>query len=239
MNLVEKIQKMGFENAESLIRAGYVKVNDQICWLPSQKISGLEQISINQKFPYVSRGALKLLAAHKQFLLDFSNKIILDIGASAGGFTEICLEKGAKKVFALDSGTNQLDYKLRVDPRVKVMEKTNIRLVNPAFFSDSLDFVVCDVSFISLKKVLVVVKNLLESGKFFLALLKPQFEASSKYVEKGGFVNEKYHQFLINRVVEFAKADFELIDSMKSPIKGLKAKNIEYFLLFRRKNDKL
>ncbi|MXR05849.1 TlyA family RNA methyltransferase [Mycoplasma flocculare] len=237
MSLYDKVLKMGFKKAESLIRTGYVKVNNQICYLPSQKISNLDYVSVKEKSDYVSRGALKLLAAYENFELDFKGKTILDIGASKGGFTQICLKKGAKKVYALDSGTNQLDYSLRINPKVFVKEKTNIKHVNKGFFDDKIDLIVCDVSFISLKKVLDVVKNLLDEGKNFIALLKPQFEASSKYVQKGGKVAKEYHKFLIDRIVKFAKPSFELKNFMESPIKGLKSKNTEYFLHFVRKND--
>ncbi|WP_348571981.1 TlyA family RNA methyltransferase [Mesomycoplasma hyopneumoniae] len=237
MTLLEKVLKMGFEKAESLIRTGYVKLNNQTCYFPGQKISNLDSINIKEKQKYVSRGALKLQAAYDYFKLNFQDKIILDIGASKGGFTQFCLEKGAKKVYALDSGTNQLDYSLRINPKVCVKEKTNIKFVDKSFFNDEIDLIVCDVSFISLKKVLVVVKNLLTQGKNFITLLKPQFEANSKYVQKGGIVPKLYHKFLINRIIEFAKPSFEFLNFFESPIKGQKSKNTEYFLHFIRKND--
>ncbi|WP_341501042.1 TlyA family RNA methyltransferase [Mesomycoplasma ovipneumoniae] len=237
MNLLSKILSMGFEKAESLIKTGHVKVNNKICLLPAYKIKNLDQVTVEIKEKYVSRGAIKLLWAYEKFGLDFNDKIVLDIGSSKGGFTQICLEKGAKKVFALDSGLNQLDYSLRIDPRVSVKEKTNIKYVTSDFFDEKIDIIVCDVSFISLKIVVSVVKNLLKKGQSFIALFKPQFEASSKYVQKGGYVSPEFHEFLINRLVEFAKNDFDFVNSTKSPIKGLKSKNIEYFLHFIKKND--
>ncbi|XBE78277.1 TlyA family RNA methyltransferase [Mesomycoplasma ovipneumoniae] len=237
MNLLSKILSMGFEKAESLIKTGHVKVNNKICLLPAYKIKDLDQVTVEIKEKYVSRGAIKLLWAYEKFGLDFKDKIVLDIGSSKGGFTQICLEKGAKKVYALDSGLNQLDYSLRIDPRVSVKEKTNIKYVTSDFFDEKIDIIVCDVSFISLKIVLNVVKNLLKKGQSCIALFKPQFEASSKYVQKGGYVLPEFHEFLINRLVEFAKNDFDLVNSTKSPIKGLKSKNIEYFLHFIKKND--
>ncbi|WP_337905003.1 TlyA family RNA methyltransferase [Mesomycoplasma ovipneumoniae] len=237
MNLLSKILSMGFEKAESLIKTGHVKVNDKICLLPAYKIKDLDQVTVEMKEKYVSRGAIKLLWAYEKFGLNFNDKIVLDIGSSKGGFTQICLEKGAKKVFALDSGLNQLDYSLRIDPRVSVKEKTNIKYVTSDFFDEKIDIIVCDVSFISLKIVLSVVKNLLKKGQSFIALFKPQFEASSKYVQKGGYVLPEFHEFLINRLVEFAKNDFDFVNSTESPIKGLKSKNIEYFLHFIKKND--
>ncbi|WNM14304.1 TlyA family RNA methyltransferase [Mesomycoplasma ovipneumoniae] len=237
MNLLSKILSMGFEKAESLIKTGHVKVNNKICLLPAYKIKNLDQVTVEIKEKYVSRGAIKLLWAYEKFGLDFNDKIVLDIGSSKGGFTQICLQKGAKKVYALDSGLNQLDYSLRIDPRVSVKEKTNIKYVTSDFFDEKIDIIVCDVSFISLKIILNVVKNLLKKGQSFIALFKPQFEASSKYVQKGGYVLPEFHEFLINRLVEFAKNDFDLVNSTKSPIKGLKSKNIEYFLHFIKKND--
>ncbi len=237
MNLLSKILSMGFEKAESLIKTGHVKVNNKVCLLPAYKIKDLDQVTVEIKEKYVSRGAIKLLWAYEKFGLDFNNKIVLDIGSSKGGFTQICLEKGAKKVFALDSGLNQLDYSLRIDPRVSVKEKTNIKYVTSDFFDEKIDIIVCDVSFISLKIVISVVKNLLKKGQSFIALFKPQFEASSKYVQKGGYVLPEFHEFLINRLVEFAKNDFDFVNSTESPIKGLKSKNIEYFLHFIKKND--
>ncbi|WP_337895686.1 TlyA family RNA methyltransferase [Mesomycoplasma ovipneumoniae] len=237
MNLLSKILSMGFEKAESLIKTGHVKVNNKICLLPAYKIKDLDQVTVEIKEKYLSRGAIKLLWAYEKFGLDFNDKIVLDIGSSKGGFTQICLEKGAKKVFALDSGLNQLDYSLRIDPRVSVKEKTNIKYVTSDFFDEKIDIIVCDVSFISLKIVISVVKNLLKKGQSFIALFKPQFEASSKYVQKGGYVLPEFHEFLINRLVEFAKNDFDFVNSTESPIKGLKSKNIEYFLHFIKKND--
>lgn len=239
LKVIDLVIKKGFsqKEAEILIRTGKVKTNIEKILLPSQKIDHKAEIFILENKKYVSRGAEKLKQALDFFEVKVDNLICLDIGSSTGGFTQILLENNAKLVFALDSGLNQLNYKLRNDNRVISMEKTNIKFVKKEDFSSQIDFAVCDVSFISLTKVFPVVKNLLYKNSLFLVLLKPQFEASSKYVEKGGFVNKKFHLFLIEKIKKNASENnFIFIKSCLSPITGKVAKNEEYFLLFKKIN---
>jgi len=183
----------------------------------------------------VSRGAFKLLGALEEFDLDFNNKIVLDIGSSTGGFTHVALEHGAKKVYALDVGTNQLDYKLRSNDRVVSLEKTNLKTITPEMFSEKIDLIVTDVSFISLKHVFNVAKTLGDENFKIIALIKPQFEANSDQVQEGGFVPETLHEEIISKVKAYAeKNNFKMIDVKKSIIKGNKSKNQEYISLFER-----
>lgn len=237
MTLLDYLISLNYDkkNAEAFIRAGKVTINKEVVFIPSQKIDKKDKIEIKQVKKWVSRGAYKLLGAIKEFDLDFENKIILDIGSSTGGFTHVALEKGANKVYALDVGKNQLDYKLRSDRRVIVYEKTNLKTINPSMFNEDIDIVLADVSFISLKNVFKVINNL-ESNKIkIIALIKPQFEANSNQVEPGGFVPETLHEDIIKKVKGYAKEfNFKLNKIAKSQIKGNKSKNQEYISIFER-----
>lgn len=188
---------------------------------------------------YVSRGGLKLEKAMMEFQLDVKDMICMDVGASTGGFTDCMLQNGAVKVYSLDVGHGQLDWKLRNDDRVVCMEKTNIRYVTPDDIQDVLDFASIDVSFISLTKVLTPVKNLLKDKGRIVCLIKPQFEAGREKVGKKGVVRDRQvHCEVIRMVMEYA-------DSIKlyplgldfSPVKGPEG-NIEYLLyLTKDKNE--
>ncbi|UWD33902.1 TlyA family RNA methyltransferase [Mesomycoplasma molare] len=239
--LIDILKEKNIANAESLIRTSKVIVNGEIITTPGFIVNELQskiEVKNNEK-EWVSRGAFKLIEAIKKFNLDFTDKIVLDIGSSTGGFTEVSLKYGAKKVFALDSGTNQLDYKLRINPKVEVYEKTNLKNINFSLFNEYIDIVVCDVSFISLKEVFKVINFVIHDDSKLMLLIKPQFEASRKYVKEGGFVEEKYHDFLINRVKEYGiEHGFKMTKIDRSPILGNKSKNIEYISLFEKvKND--
>ncbi|MGL5205050.1 MAG: TlyA family RNA methyltransferase, partial [Metamycoplasmataceae bacterium] len=164
-----------------------------------------------------------------------SGLICLDIGSSTGGFTQVLLEKGAKFVYALDVGTNQLDYKLRSDDRVKSLEKTNLKSINKEMFEQQIDLIVCDVSFISLKYVFDVISDLLLKSSFFIALIKPQYEINSNDVSKKGFAEIELHQEIIDKIVQYSKDNFEFIKLKQSPILGYKSKNVEYLSLFKRR----
>lgn len=183
------------------------------------------------KLKYVSRGGLKLEKAMLKFGLTLDDCVCMDVGASTGGFTDCMLQNGATKVYSVDVGHGQLDWKLRNDERVVCMEKTNIRYVTPEDIDDVLDFASIDVSFISLTKVLLTVKNLLkESGKI-VCLIKPQFEAAREKVGKKGVVRDrKVHEEVIEMVAEYAKS-IGLYPLMLdfSPVKGPEG-NIEYLL---------
>ena len=187
--------------------------------------------------PYVSRGGLKLEKSIKTWDLDLDGAVCMDIGSSTGGFTDCMLQNGATKVYALDVGTNQLAYSLRVDPRVVVMEKTNIRDLDTDSF-EKLDFISIDVSFISLNLVLPVASRLLKEGGQMVALVKPQFEAGREKVGKGGIVRDKsVHREVVENVVKYAEnADLKPCGLSYSPITGAKG-NIEYLLYMKKTSD--
>lgn len=184
---------------------------------------------------YVSRGGLKLEKAMSHFSISLEGKICMDIGASTGGFTDCMLQNGAAKVYAVDVGYGQFAWKLRQDPRVVCMEKTNIRYVMPEDIGDVLDFASVDVSFISLTKVLGPARALLGDGGEMVCLIKPQFEAGREKVGKKGVVRERsVHEEVIARIIDFAiEQNFLVKDLEYSPIKGPEG-NIEYLVYIRK-----
>lgn len=236
MTLLQKMIQMKYEEktANSLIKIGNVFVNKEKIFMPQTKIKETDIITVKEKNKYVSRGSYKLLAALKEFNINPQDLVCLDIGSSTGGFTQVLLEKGAKFVYALDVGTNQLDYKLRIDNRVKTLEKTNLKLINNEMFEQEINLVVCDVSFISIKKVFDVVSNILKPGCFFIGLIKPQYEANSDEVSKGGIARIELHKSIINKIIKYGETNFDFIKLVNSPILGQKSKNIEYLSLFKR-----
>lgn len=181
--------------------------------------------------PYVSRGGLKLEKAVKQFELVLTDRICMDIGASTGGFTDCMLQNGARKVYSVDVGHGQLDWKLRSDDRVVCMEKTNFRYMKPGDIEDMLSFASVDVSFISLTKILLPARELLEDRGQMVCLIKPQFEAGREKVGKKGVVKDPLvHREVIGKVMDFADfIGFEILHLDFSPIKGPEG-NIEYLL---------
>lgn len=185
--------------------------------------------------PYVSRGGLKLEKAVKEFGLTLTEMICMDIGASTGGFTDCMLQNGAKKVYSVDVGHGQLDWKLRTDSRVVCMEKTNFRYMMPEDIEDVLDFASVDVSFISLTKILLPARELLDAGGEMVCLIKPQFEAGREKVGKKGVVREpSVHKEVIHKVIDFAaRIGFDILHLSFSPIKGPEG-NIEYLLHLRK-----
>lgn len=180
---------------------------------------------------YVSRGGLKLEKAMQEFGLTLDGFVCMDVGASTGGFTDCMLQNGAVKVYSVDVGHGQLDWKLRNDDRVVCMEKTNIRYVTTEHIEDMLDFASIDVSFISLTKVLLPVKNLLKENGKIVCLIKPQFEAGREQVGKKGVVRDKkVHEQVIDMVIDYAKSiDLTPLRLDFSPVKGPEG-NIEYLL---------
>ena len=229
--------KQGFapsrEKAKAILMSGIVYVDGQ----KEDKAGTMfdpEKIKIEVRgntLPYVSRGGLKLEKALQVFPIDLQGKTCLDIGASTGGFTDCMLQNGAEKVFAVDVGHGQLDWKLRNDPRVVCMEKTNIRYVTPDQIEEPVEFASIDVSFISLTKVLGPVKELLTGNGEIVCLIKPQFEAGREKVGKKGVVRDKnVHKEVIHMVMEYAQSiGFTLCNLEFSPIKGPEG-NIEYLL---------
>lgn len=231
--LVERGLAETREKAKRAIMAGLVYTNEERLDKPGEKISIDSPLTVKGNvLPYVSRGGLKLEKALQVFEVDVKDKILLDIGASTGGFTDCALQNGAKMSYALDVGYNQLAWKLRQDERVQVMERTNFRYVTPADLSGEMpNFASIDVSFISLKLILPVLKTLLVIGSDVVALVKPQFEAGREQVGKKGIVRDpKVHENVLQRMIEFALSEgYDVEDSSYSPITGGDG-NIEFLL---------
>lgn len=220
------------EKAKAIIMSGIVYVDGQ----KEDKAGTTFAESVNievrgHTLRYVSRGGLKLEKAMTHFGVELNGRICMDVGASTGGFTDCMLQNGAVKVYSVDVGHGQLDWKLRNDERVVCMEKTNIRYVTPEDIPDRIDFASIDVSFISLTKVLGPVKALLKDEGQIVCLIKPQFEAGREKVGKKGVVREKsVHLEVIDMVIRFAVSiGFEIKNLEFSPIKGPEG-NIEYLL---------
>jgi 23S rRNA (cytidine1920-2'-O)/16S rRNA (cytidine1409-2'-O)-methyltransferase len=179
------------EKAKGMIMAGLVEVDNRVSDKPGHLIPVSSEISLKKpSLPYVSRGGLKLEAALDHFSVEVKGKVLLDVGASAGGFTDCLLQRGAEKVIAVDVGYGQLHWTIRQDPRVTVLEKTNIRYLRPDQVQGPIHGAVIDVSFISLRLVIPPVSHLLLNDAFIIALIKPQFEVEKGQVGKGGVVRD-------------------------------------------------
>ena len=234
--MVEKGLVESRENAKALIMAGQVYVDNQKCDKAGQAVDVSKTPEIRgDVLKYVSRGGLKLEKAMQEFPITLDGKTTMDIGASTGGFTDCMLQNGAKKVFAIDVGYGQFAWKLRQNPNVVNMERTNIRYVTPEDIGCAIDFASIDVSFISLKLVLPVAYNLLADDGELVALIKPQFEAGREQVGKKGVVRDiKVHYSVINTVLEFARnTGFHVAGLSYSPIKGPEG-NIEYLAYLKK-----
>ena len=220
------------EKAKAVIMAGIVYVDGQKEDKAGTSFEDTVSIQVRgSTLKYVSRGGLKLEKAMTHFGISLEGKVCMDVGASTGGFTDCMLQNGAVKVYAVDVGHGQLDWKLRNDPRVVCMEKTNIRYVTGTDVADKIDFSSIDVSFISLSKVLGPVKALLSDEGQIVCLIKPQFEAGREKVGKKGVVREKStHLEVIRAVMDYAVSiGFGILNLEFSPIKGPEG-NIEYLL---------
>lgn len=236
--LVEKGLFETREKAQRSIMAGEIFVDGFRVDKCGEKVkTSAEIIFKGEEMPYVSRGGYKLEKAIKAFNIDLNNKICMDIGASTGGFTDCMLQNGATKVYSIDVGYGQFAWKLRVDPRVVCMERTNIRYVTQEQLGELCDFASIDVSFISLTKVLPAALNLLKDEANIVALIKPQFEAGRDKVGKKGVVREKStHIEVITNIVTFAeKEGVNVINIEYSPIKGPEG-NIEYLIYLSKKS---
>lgn len=221
--------------AQQLIKLGNVKVDNNIILKNNFLVDETNHISTNE-LKYVSRGGFKLEHAFTKFQITPENKVVLDIGASTGGFTDCCLQLGAKKVYALDVGTNQLHHKLLIDNRVESLEQTNLKSIDKSLFNMKIDLVVCDVSFISLKYVFCALQDFYNSNIDLIFLIKPQFELDKKTMTKNkGFVkSDKDRKIAIDNVVQYAKNNnLKLIKLIQSPITGNKKNNIEYLGYFK------
>ena len=233
--LIDKGLVSSRQRARAIIMAGKVLVDNEPIDKPGTMVSQERDIIIKGKdIPYVGRGGLKLDAAIKEFQIDVSGKLCLDVGASTGGFTDCLLQKNASRVIAVDVGYNQLAWKLRQDPRVVVMERTNIRYLDPVTIPNSVDMVTIDVSFISLRIVVPAILSFLKKNGIILALIKPQFEAGRRNVGKGGVVRSAaIHNEVIKRLKGFFLNKGLVFQSIiNSPILGAKG-NKEFFIYLK------
>ncbi len=229
--LVEQGYYESREKAKAAVMAGLVFTGTERLEKPGMKIARDLQLTVKgAPHPYVSRGGLKLEKAIRAFGLELNGAAMLDIGASTGGFTDCALQNGAARVYAIDVGYNQLDYSLRNDPRVHVMERTNFRYMEPEHLEGFVpDFASIDVSFISLRLILPTLAKLMSGGGRIVALIKPQFEAGREQVGKSGVVRDgKVHESVLETVLEFAwQLGFDLEGLTYSPITGGEG-NVEF-----------
>lgn len=224
------------DNAKRTIMAGLVTVDGIVETKSGQKFDVDSEFKVQDKLlKYVSRGGLKLEKAIQSFNIKLNGCYAVDMGASTGGFTDCMLMNGALKVYALDVGYGQLDYKLRVDPRVINMEKTNIRYLDTTLIEEPIDFISIDVSFISLRHMFPVASKILKDTGAVMCLIKPQFEAGREQVGKKGIVRDsKVHVEVIENVIGYASDNGLYPHGLDySPVKGTKG-NIEYLLYLRK-----
>ncbi|MFH0768559.1 MAG: TlyA family RNA methyltransferase [Chloroflexota bacterium] len=218
--------------AQALIMAGEVVVDGETIAKSGTLVAEEAVITISKPPPFVSRGGIKLDYALERFKLDVSSKVAADVGASTGGFTDCLLKRGASQVYAIDVGHGQLDYRLRQDSRVVVMERINARY--PISLTEKVDLATIDVSFISLEKVIPSIVNVLKGSGYLLVLVKPQFEAKRQEVGKGGVIKQPVvHARVLGRFITWVvKHNFRLGGLVESPILGASG-NKEFFILMK------
>jgi len=237
--LVERQLVASREEGRGKILAGEVLVNDQPITKAGCLVDQSAEIRLKSKpSPYVSRGGAKLEKALREFGVEVAGKTVLDVGASTGGFTDCLLSFGARKVYAVDVGYGQLDWKLRNDPRVLVLEKTNVRYLKIEELPQAADLATIDVSFISLRIVLPQVKKLLTPEGEAVALIKPQFEVGKGKVGKGGVVKSHDEHLRVIEEIRTASAalNFAALNVVESPLLGPKG-NKEFFVHLKKKPD--
>lgn len=220
------------EKAKAAIMAGIVYVDGQKSDKAGTMIDTESELFVKENIcPYVSRGGLKLEKSMKEFNLTMTDKVCMDIGASTGGFTDCMLQNGATKVYAIDVGYGQLDWKLRTDERVVNMEKCNVRYLDVELIAEPVNFISVDVSFISLKLIFPVAAKVLSEDGEIVCLVKPQFEAGREQVGKKGIVRDrKVHKEVIEKVIGYARENGLYPHGLTfSPVTGAKG-NIEYLL---------
>ncbi len=229
--MVEKGLAQSRERARSLIMAGRVLVQGVPVEKAGKDVPHDSEISVKEQMPYVSRGGLKLEAALDGFRVDPKGLSLLDAGASTGGFTDCLLKRGARRVIAVDVGYGQFDWDLRKDPRVTLLERTNIRFLEPVSLPYAVDGAVADLSFISLTLILPRFHEILSLGGWLIPLVKPQFEVGRADVGKGGVVrDDRKIGAAIEKVKRFAEGGgFQVLGELESPIRGPKG-NREFFL---------
>jgi 23S rRNA (cytidine1920-2'-O)/16S rRNA (cytidine1409-2'-O)-methyltransferase len=232
--LAEKKLVSSRSQAESYVRLGQVQVNGRVVTKAGTLVSESDQITLAAGQQYVSRAALKLKAAAETFHLDFRDKTVLDVGSSTGGFTQYALQHGARKVIAVDVGTDQLHPALRGDARIELFEKTDIRDFTTR---EHIDMVVGDVSFISLREILPHVATLVGAGTDIVAMVKPQFEAGqSSLKHKGVIKNDRMRRDILKAFEEWAYSRFKTVAKVDSEVPGGKG-NVERFYLLRKLAD--
>lgn len=234
--LVERGEAESRARAQALLMAGLVFVGGQRVDKPGHKVPADAAIEVKGRdHPWVGRGGVKLDGAIKLFGLDPTGAVAMDIGSSTGGFTQVLLHYGAEHVFAVDVGTNQLDWRLRNDPRITVLEQTNARELTPALIDRACNWVVCDASFISLAKVLEMPLRLAAPDCRLVALIKPQFEARREEVGKGGIIRDPaVHQRVCQEVRDWLEGAGWLVEGLApSPITGTEG-NVEFLINARR-----
>lgn len=212
--------------SKDAIKQGWVSVNGTIIKKPSYIVQECDSVVLEHKEEYVSRAAYKLLGAFDTFPIDINDQVVLDIGASTGGFTQVCLDKGAKKVYALDVGHSQLDASLSQREDVVVMEKRNARECEPSWFKDPIDFICMDVSFISCKTILKQIFSKLDV-QHMVILIKPQFEVGPQYVRNGIVTSQKKVNEVLEDIISYTKEYYPYVTIAPSQKKGRKG-NQEY-----------
>ena len=230
--LVERGLAESRTRAQALVMAGHVMLGDKKADKPGLQVAEDAEISVKgQDHPWVSRGGIKLAHALEQFGIDVTGMVAIDVGSSTGGFTDVLLSKGAAKVYAVDSGTNQLAWKLRQDPRVVVHEQTSARILTAEHIPEPADLIVCDASFISLAKVLERPMSFAKPGAQMIALIKPQFEAGRGEVGKGGVIRDAaIHSRVCDEVSAWLEESGWSVKGLtESPITGPKG-NVEFLI---------
>ena len=235
LTLVELGLVQSRSQAESYIRLGQVRVNGEEVKKPGYTVSDNDKIKLLAEEQYVSRAGLKLASIAREFKLDFRNKVVLDVGSSTGGFTDYALCHGADKVIAVDVGTNQLHTTLRGNPKIELHEQTDIRDLNK--LNDAPDYVLLDVSFISLRDVLPAVNTLISASTELVAMVKPQFEAgASRLKHKGVIKNEKMRRDIFKDFEAWAKNYYKILEKSDSEVSGEKGNTERFYLLKKLKN---
>jgi len=230
--LVEKGLAPSQEKARALIYSGCVRVNQVTIAKPGKAVdSGLPVEVKRSEYPYVSRGGIKLEKALVSFRIEVEDKVALDIGASTGGFTHCLLLRGVKRVYAIDVGYGQLAWEIRQDPRVKVMERKNVRFLTLPDIGEQVDLIVVDTSFISLKMIIPPLLDILKDQGTIVALIKPQFEVGKGKVGKGGIVRNQEDQEAVVKELSlfFREKELSVMGIIESPIQGAKG-NREFFI---------
>lgn len=217
--------------AENFIKLGFIKLNGKIINKSGYLVSVSDKIELTTSDKYVSRAALKLKSVAEKLKINFKNMIVLDVGSSTGGFTDFALQHGARKVIAVDVGTNQLHPSLLTDDRIELHEKTDIRDINK--LSTFPDIVLIDVSFISINEILPHVAKLINKNSIIVAMVKPQFEAGSSFKHKGVIKNDNIRRQILREFELSAKKLFKIIDKADSEVSGAKGNRERFYLLKR------